>query len=332
MITGTPTPEPLPYAPLAVGTYSITAAPDGQWSVIIPGVETVTIRSPLKALKVVSINEEELEEITGNAADLAARSPLFLKVESQIRQGDICKFISDSQVHLRFPYSQRSLESAPLEVDVGPLNALTSASGTPQPLTQFTRTLPLEPDGTTSFTFPIEHFITPENTLVVDWYLLGRHAPLSDPLPLCPDNILVGCDSYNILEVERIFSHMRRTVATMCDTIVKAKKSGRFKLRGKTAKPFLFRRAAPELFRLRGILNSIPRRSFVCENPQPQCLLYQFPKQQILERHESLFLVPWVREIRNAVPLINGIKPRSERRLRALLAEYPDSFTTCDRF
>lgn len=332
--TGTPASEgtPFPYAPIAIGPYEVTAAPDGWWSVSIPETETVAIKSPLKALAFTSINETPISEISGVASELSLNNPYVIRVTSRIVQGPVCKLVEADRIYAQFPFTYRSDDEEPVRVDAGGLNNVTSASQSSVPPSEFQVTRPDEPEGTTSFKLPIEDFQLPDGSVSLAWYLLGSQAPVSNPLPLCEARgDFQGCSSFNVSDLDAIFRHVTNTAITITNVITIEGKKRKLKFSGKTRRVFLQQVAPKQLRELRALLASIPRKGFVCGVSPLGCNSVRLPKKEMMIILEGIFQTRWPPELKPIRKAIVKVAPDARNKLSMLLKRYPDRIATCDR-
>lgn len=306
----------------------MTADADGFFSITLNQNEAVSFGSGIDALEITKINGQSAESFSGSAGDLSAHNPILLTVRSLISQGELCQAPFDNELHVVFPYTQRSSQN--LSVPQGALNYITSASGVPVPPEAFTSTSPDLPDNSENFSRPLRDFIQPDGSLKVEWYLFGSLAPQQSPLPFCEmRGELGGCQAMSLITPDDIFRHVVNTALAMGDVVSNAAKTRKVKLNGKTSKLFLMQKTAPELARLRADLRTIPKLAFICPATPSACSTLRIPKKEINARLESILRMKWPKEVKPTVASILKLAPGARLELKRLLDRYPDTVTTC---
>jgi hypothetical protein len=330
MLNETPPPgaTPLPYAPLVIASRTVSADADGFFSLTLNQNEVVSFAPGIDALELTSINGQPVESFTGTGVDISAQNPILVTARSRIIQGELCQAPFDQELHVLFPYTQRS--TGTLSVAQGALNYITSASGGPLPPEEFTPTSPELADNSMSFSRPLREFIQADGSLKVEWYLLGTLAPQQNPLPFCEmRGELGGCQAASLADPSDIFRLVLSTTLSMGDTVAKDAKARRIKLRGNVRKEFLMQKAAPELTQLRSHLRRIPKLAFVCPTTPSACVTIKVPKKEINARLESILRMKWPKEVKPSIASILKVAPGSRRDMKRLLDRYPDTVTTC---
>jgi hypothetical protein len=334
---------PLPWAPLLVGQFNITADQDGRFEVSLPAEQDASVASGLEALRIIDFNGEEMEILPGTAAEIerfaAARgSELIINAISRVIPGPMCRTFSDENGEelLRFPYTNRYFKQ--LEVSSSLLNTIWSVSGNAAPGALFeaspdTTPEPL-PDNYYGFELPISHFTwTDSNSqerVSAVWRILGKQVQtetLRSEIPFCSEpDTLTDCTKLPSSLRNRIFEQAVSTVTRLSKGAVKAKKSGRWKPRGKFRNPYLIKRAAAALASIRAILRGLPANQYFCANgAKAPCSNQRFPKTQLLKQFDQILKVKLPNELRH----LQKTYPRERKAFIAELQKYPDIFTSC---
>ncbi len=334
---------PLPWAPLLVGQADVTANQDGRFEVSLPAEQDASVASGLEALKIIDFNGMQMAILPGTAAEIeqfssTRGSELVINAISRVIPGPMCRTFSEENGEelLRFPYTNRYFKQ--LEVSSSLLNTIWSISGNAAPAALFeaspnTEPEPL-PDDYYGFELPISHFTwtdpNAQERVSAIWRVLGKQAQtetLRSEIPFCsePGN-LVGCSRLPSSLRNQIFEQAVSTVTRLSKGAALAKKSGRWRPKGKFRNPYLIKRAAAGLSNIRAILRGLPANQYFCANgAQAPCANQQFPKAQLLKHFDEMLKV----KLPKGLVHLQKSYPRERKAFIAELRKYPDIFTSC---
>jgi hypothetical protein len=330
---------PLPWAPLLFGRLSVTAGPEGEFEVSVPAERDASVASGLEALRIIDFNGEEMEVLPGTGAEIYQfamdrGSELIVNAISRIIPGPMCRSFSEQNGEevLRFPYTNRYFKQ--LEVASPLLNTVWSISGTPAPASVFEASPETLEDDYYGFEWPISHFTwtgpDSQERVSAVWKILGKQAEvetLRSEIPFCNEPAQINdCSRVPISLNNRIFEQAVQTVTNLSKGAVKAKKSGRWKPKGKFRNPYLMKRAAQALSNIRDILRALPANQYICSStPKDPCFNQVFPKDRLYSEFEAILKVKLPKELR----FLMKNYPKERKAFLAELAKYPNTFTSC---
>jgi len=305
----------------------------------VPKDQDASVSSGLEALKILDFNGEEKEVLPGTGIEISEFAmsrgeELVINAISRIIPGQMCRTFSEEngQEMLRFPFTNRYFKQ--LEVSSRLLNTIWSVTGDASPASVFDASTEELPDDYYGFEWPISNFTwidsDSQEKVSAIWRILGKQVTtesLRSEIPFCsePDS-LIDCNKIPVSLRNRIFEQAVSTVSGISRGAVKAKKTGRWKPKGKFRLPYLIKRAADALSSIRGILQGLPRNHYVCSTPaRPPCQQQKFPKASLLLQFENILKVKLPPELKH----LRKKYPAERKAFIQELNKYPDTFTSC---
>jgi len=329
---------PFPWAPLLFGTAEVTAGPDGSFLAQVPVDHDASVRSGIDALRILHINDREMELLAGTGRDIAAfMEPygqiLKISVSSRIVPGDPClSYSSDTgEEILRFPYTNRGAQR--YEVISPDLNTVWSISGTPAPAPAFEATNEFIPNNYFGFEWPLANFTWLDSNGIEHvsaiWRLLGQQREInllkSEILPCVIEGTINECAPITAAMAEDVIRHTMDTIFKLSQAALKTRDSTHWKASGKPRIPYL-KRAARAIKGMRSIINSMPKKRYICPGQAPAtCSSAAFPKAALTEQFDSILKVKLPKGLKKLVK----IYPKFRTMFLNELKKQPDTFTYC---
>lgn len=292
---------PLPDVPLQVGGVTEVTDQNGEFSVLVPADEEVSIVSGLPAIS--------FSVITARGDELAS-TYLRIDVETLVEPSGICRVAVGGVPHLYFSYRSRGEEALVVPSD--------------RTLNQFVPQTDVEPEtillpGSLGFSRPEASFANGDV-----WKLLGASVQVQEPVPICSDRGDISCRkvSSNLIEAPELFT--RESVRNIAAKALKLLQRERSPPKTRFA-PNFFEVAARVIAGIRTPVGRLPADVWVCDAQPPGCVERKFPKKAIRASFQKLCDQPFpdrLKELRNSCE-------KDANRLKVLLKRLPDTYFDC---